>query len=193
MKLNSVTRPATSAKSIVWGRYDQICGCQSKVCQLHFEPSGVDLCLIDLFPYKGNYNNQAVMTQKHGSLSLTLEMTKKLLAFDSNLNWKKLDLTTELICLSNLSAEPKLTPRFLTTVFLQVSRAPKSQSGAPEDPNTMASVLPSFREPRYNRPITRAQCVSAAVKQDQMLNLCLYLESQQMCRGPSEPIHAPKN
>ncbi len=125
--------------------------------------------------------------------SLTLEMTKKLLAFDSNLNWKKLDLTTELICLSNLSAESKLTPRFLTDSFLQVSRAPKSQSGAPEDPNTMASVLPSFREPDNNRPITRAQCVSAAVKQDQMLNLCLYLESQQMCRGPSEPIHAPKN
>jgi len=39
---------------------------------------------------------------------------KKLLSLDSSLNWKKLDLTTALICLSNLRAESKITTKFVT-------------------------------------------------------------------------------
>lgn len=68
---------------------------------------------------QGYNNNRAVRTQNLGSLSLTIEVTKKkkkLLTFYSNFKWKKPVLTTEFICLSNLSAESEVTPRFVMVI-----------------------------------------------------------------------------
>ncbi len=52
--------------------------------------------------------------EKHESLSKTLQ---KLLALYNNQKKKKKDLTTAFICLSNLRAESKITPRFFTEGF----------------------------------------------------------------------------
>jgi len=77
LKTNSnILRLVASAKSKYRGDMIKFAGAVRK---LDFVPSA-DLCLIDLFQYRGNYSSQAEMTQMHGSLSQTLKKDKKLLA-----------------------------------------------------------------------------------------------------------------
>jgi len=62
----------------------------------------------------------------------------------SCLNWKKLDLTTWLICLSILKSQSKITPKFFTYGFTSGFNSPRSNckdSQVPPGVNNMTSVL----------------------------------------------------
>ncbi len=68
--------------------------------------------------------------------------------FDRGLWWKKHDLTTELICWSNLREESKRTPSLFTVSLIEEFKWPQLKLGFPlptEGPKTIASVLPSFK------------------------------------------------
>ena len=61
-----------------------------------------------------------------------------------DLRWKKLVLTTELICLSNLKPESKMTPRFFACCFRCEDRGPRAlmmEEGVSVGPKTRSSVL----------------------------------------------------